>query len=193
METLTIEAVREGVPKYAGLSLSKADFLQWESDDDFFYEWNDGILEPMKGMQQNELFIISNIEDKFFETETFKKKKGRLFSEIDCWLTEKQMRRPDMAFYTAEQIKDTAQNKVAIPSFVVEIISEHDDIRKAEIKLREYFKAGVQVVWRVLPEVDSVYVFTSPKTVGIYSDTDIITAAPAIPDLTMAAEDLFNI
>lgn len=81
---------------------------------------------------------------------------------------------------------------MAIPSFVVEIISEHDDIRKAEIKLLEYFKAGVAVVWRVLLEVNAVYVFISPKTVAIYSDEDIITAAPAIPDLSMSADDLFG-
>lgn len=34
-----------GVPKYAGLTMSKADFLQWESDDNYVYEFNDGVLE----------------------------------------------------------------------------------------------------------------------------------------------------
>jgi Uma2 family endonuclease len=40
---------------------------------------------------------------------------------------------------------------MAIPIFVVEIISEYDDIRKAGIKLLKYFKAGIAVVRRVLP------------------------------------------
>ena len=193
METLVAPTEEKTVaPKYAGQHMEKADFLKWESDDAFAYEWNAGILEPTTGMKQEELYLIRNLEDYFYQTSAFANR-GRLIPEIDCWLTEKQMRRPDLAYYTAEQIKLAATGQVVIPAFVIELISEHDDLTKVEKKQIEYFRAGIQVVWRIIPEIQTVYVFTSPKSVTICTDEDLISAAPIIPDLQLTVNALFAI
>ena len=60
--------------------------------------------------------------------------------EVECWVTEKQMRRPDFSFYTEEQGRQLAAGNRAIPAFVVELISEYDTIRTTETKLREYVR-----------------------------------------------------
>lgn len=112
--------------------------------------------------------------------------------EADCWLTESQMRRPDLSFYTEAQIGQLAAGERVIPAFVIELISEYDVHYRTGNKLREYFEAGVKVVWWVLPPFKTVEVYTSPKTVVIASDADSISAAPALPDFTMTVEDLFR-
>lgn len=170
--------------------MSKEDFLHWESDDPFVYEWNNGILEPTIGMKQNEMLISVLIENAFYQTQTFRNG-GRLRAEVDCWVTDKQMRRPDLAFYTDEQIRKASQGERVIPAFVIEIISEFDDIIKVEKKLIEYFQAGVKVVWRVVGEIKTVYVYTSPKTITVCTHNDTINAAPAVSDFQLTASELF--
>lgn len=176
--------------KYAGQRMSKEDFLHWESDDPFVYEWNNGILEPTEGMKQNEMQIARLISREFTRTAAYRNK-AELMLEIDCWVTDKQMRRPDLAFYTDEQIRKASRGERVIPAFVIEIISEFDDIIKVEKKLIEYFQAGVQVVWRVIGEIKAVYVYTSPKTITVCTDNDSISAAPAVPDFQLTASELF--
>lgn len=193
METLVApNDTKSLAPKYAGQRMEKANFLAWQSDDAFVYEWNKGILEPTAGMKQEELYIIQRICRKFTGTSAYSEY-AELIPEIDCWVTESQMRRPDLAYYTAEQIKQAATGESVLPAFVVEIISQFDDLTKVEKKLLEYFRAGVQVVWRVIPEIKTVYVFTSPKTVTICTDEDLISAAPVIPDLQLTVAALFTV
>ena len=57
-----------GVPKYAGHRMTKADFLRWESDDNYVYEFNNGVLEPTTGMRQDENYLLTNLENRFYQT-----------------------------------------------------------------------------------------------------------------------------
>jgi Uma2 family endonuclease len=94
-------------------------------------------------------------------------KTGTFMAEPDVMLTALQMRRPDIAYFTKEQIQLGRQGEDAIPSFVVEILSETDQAYRIEEKIVEYFKAGVQVVWNIIPEQEVVYVYTARKQVTI--------------------------
>ncbi|GAB3938420.1 Uma2 family endonuclease [Larkinella terrae] len=193
METIDVpNEAKKITPNYAGFSMSKTDFLDWSPDDGFVYEWSHGVLEPTHGMKQDELYIIQRITRRFTQTSSYQQF-AELVSEINCWVTDQQMRRPDLALYTAEQIRETALGQDVIPAFVIEIISEYDEVRKVEKKLIEYFQAGVQVVWRIIPEIKTVSVYTSPKTVTICTDTDLISAAPVVPDMTLTVNELFKI
>jgi Uma2 family endonuclease len=102
------------------------------------------------------------------------------------------MRRPDIAYLTKEQIQLGRKGKDVIPEFVIEIISETDQFYKIEEKITEYFKAGVKVIWNIVPEHKLVYIYTSRKTVKICSDNDICSADPVLPDFTIAVNDIFT-
>ena len=171
--------------------MTKDDFLRWESDDNYVYEFNDGILEPTTGMRQDEMTLIQRITRRFAQTSAYQGE-AELIAEIDVWVSAKQMRRPDLAFYTSAQISSSNGPTRVIPSFVVEFVSEHDDARKYIKKLGEYFQAGVQNVWLVFPDDYTVYVYTSPKTVTICTDNDVLSAAPALPELTMTVAELYR-
>ncbi|GAB2575695.1 Uma2 family endonuclease [Spirosoma areae] len=182
---------RYGVPKYAGQTMSKADFLRWESDDNYVYEFNDGVLEPTTGMRQDENYLLTNLENLFVKTSAFQNG-WRLRPEMDSWVTNRQLRRPDVSFFDNEQLRQMNADVKVVPRFVVEFASESDSEHKGIVKLHEYFDAGVQVVWWVYPLYKEVYVYTSPKTVTICTDDDMLSAAPALPELQMTVEELFQ-
>lgn len=50
----------------------------------------------------------------------------------------------------------------AVPNLAVEVFSTGNTRREMDIKVREYFKASVQLVWVVFPSTESVIVYQSP-------------------------------
>ncbi len=117
---------------------------------------------------------------------------GMLIAEPDLNLTKTQMRRPDIAFFTNEQYKMGREGIDIIPEFVIEVISENDNVYKLEDKITKYFKAGVKVIWNMLPHHECVYVYTSRKTVFICLENDLCSASPALEGFEMTVNDLFK-
>lgn len=190
MERATLEQQEAEIDEIR-IPMSKETFLNWSSDDGFLYEYVNGFAEQTTGMKRKERYIISNIQDKFDTTQAYQQR-GKLFEESDVWLTKSQKRIPDMAFFTREQINNSAtEGAEPIPAFVVELISPGDKADKIETKVIEYFSAGVQVIWHVFPALHMVRVFTSVKTSITHFETDIVDAAPVIPDLKMTVNELF--
>lgn len=117
---------------------------------------------------------------------------GILVADQDVELSGIQMRRPDIAFFTNNQIEKATEGNDEIPEFVIEVISENDNINKVEAKISEYYKAGVKVVWLILPEEKSVYVYTSRRDVKICIENDICSAAPVLPEFEIGVDVLLG-
>jgi Uma2 family endonuclease len=102
---------------------------------------------------------------------------------------------PDAGFYAGEITMKFFQGA---PVFAVEVRSENDYGPRAERamakKRADYFAAGTLVVWDVdllSADVVRVYRATDPETATIYHRAEIAEAEPALPDWTMAVDDLF--
>lgn len=167
-----------------------AEFILWEPEDGFKYEWNDGELIKFNGMDKNQVYIYDLLLDLFFEKGY--KKMGTLVSEYDVMLSGIQMRRPDIAYLTKEQIQRTKKGADEIPEFVIEIISGNDNINKVEAKITEYYKAGVKVVWLIFPEEKMVQVYTSRRNVKICLDNDVCSAQPVLDGFEIGVDELFD-
>ena len=165
------------------------DFLNWEPNDGFKYEWNDGELIKFTGMKKKQYYIYDVLNLLFIEKGYFKN--GSLMAEPGVMLTGIQMRRPDIAYFTREQVYQGRDGIDVIPEFVIEIISETDQLYKIEDKLTEYFKAGVKIVWNIVPNHEIVYVYTSRKNVTICTDDDICSAASVLPDFEIRVNEMF--
>lgn len=165
------------------------EFLRFEPTDGFKYEWNDGELVKSGGLKRKHLRIIQHLNLRFDATKA-KWERGQLICEQDVMLTGIQMRRPDMAYFSDKQIQNEADEP--IPAFCIEVISPTDESEKVETKLTEYFKAGVQVVWHILPESEVVYVYTSRKTVQICTEDDVCSAQPVLDDFTITVNELLK-
>jgi len=167
------------------------EFLAWQPNDGFKYEWNDGEIIRFESMKRKHLLILRTLGRLFDSTEAYQKG-GALISEQDVWLTGIQLRRPDLAYFSGEQIDNSLSvEEEPIPAFAIEVISPTDDAVKVDEKVAEYFKAGVQVVWHIYPETEAVYVYTSRRNVGVCVENDICSARPVMPDFEISVNDLF--
>lgn len=173
----------------AQLPRTLEEFLEWESNDGYKYEWNDGELIQFTGMKKEQLYIYDLLLGLFFEKGY--KQLGTLVAEQEVQLSGVQMRRPDIAYFSREQIQKSKNGEDVIPEFVIEIISNNDQINQLEKKISEYFKAGVKVIWNIIPEQEVVYVYTSRRDVKVCLEGDICSAKPVLPDFEVSAEAIF--
>ncbi|WP_420148412.1 Uma2 family endonuclease [Spirosoma sp.] len=164
-------------------------FIDWEPNDGFKYEWNDGEIIRFSGMKKKQYFIYGILNRLFIEKGYHEK--GMLMAEPDVMLTPIQMRRPDIAYFTNGQVEHARSGEDVIPAFVIEVLSETDQAYRIEEKIAEYFKAGVQVIWNINPEQEVVYVYTSRKHVTICLEDDVCSAAPVLPGFTISVNTLF--
>lgn len=157
---------------------------------DYNYEFVSGIAIKKPAMKQNEIFIVSLLLDFFMLTETFKSK-GKLLPETDVYINESRKRIPDLAYFSAEQIKETRKGIKVVPSFVIELLSDSEGYADVQEKIEDYFWAGVQVVWYINPKTEKIHLYNSAKTMQLCAGDDLCTAAPAIPDFQLVVKDLF--
>ncbi len=160
-------------------------------DDGFKYEWNNGIVEKSPAMRTEELFIIEHLMDLFYQLK--KKVGGVLTSEIEQWILPTKYRIPDLAYFTKDQIKKGKEGQRPVSEFMIEIISEYDQMNIIQKKIAEYFEAKVKVVWLILPQYNMVYVYTSPTEVKICADDTLCSAESVIEGFSIKANDLFKI
>lgn len=158
-------------------------------EDGFKYELVDGSVEKTpRTMNPAQSFILRNLHHRFIQTKVYAEG-GDIQVEIEMETKPGQIRKPDICYRSAQQI---ASGDFSPSTFVVEIMSANDKINRVKKKLREYFAAGVQVVWHIYSDEKEIEVFTSPRRSEVFVGEETVTAAPAIPDFTMKVEDVFK-
>lgn len=167
------------------------EFIDWEPNDGFKYEWNDGEIIKSTRMKQEQYYIYDTLNYLFFKTGYIEQ--GSLVAEQDIHLSGIQMRRPDICYLTREQARQGREGLEMIPAFMIEIISNNDQINQMEKKLTEYFVAGVQVVWTINPQEMLINVYTSRREVKICLGSDVCSAAPVLPDFEIRVNELLEL
>jgi Uma2 family endonuclease len=166
------------------------EFMLWESNDGFKYEWHDGELIKIRGNHRHQLCIFDILINHFIKQGYFEV--GILVSKQDVKLSAIQMRRPDIAYFTRQQVLNMKEGIDEIPEFAIEIISDYDQINLVKKKITEYFKYGVKVVWVILSEEQQIEVYTSRKDVKICTDHDICSAKPVLEDFEISVNEIFG-
>ncbi|MFL6258542.1 MAG: Uma2 family endonuclease [Thermoanaerobaculia bacterium] len=77
------------------------------------------------------------------------------------------------------------------PEIVVEVLSPDDRMSRVQEKLRDYFSAGVQVVWVVDPTLRRVLVHRSLTEVTVLDDRRSLTDEDLLPGFSVPVSDLF--
>lgn len=124
---------------------------------------------------------------------------GRVVSEMlfDFGREEVPRRRPDVAFVSYQR---SAKNRrvpstaawAVVPELAVEVISPTDLVAELFLKIREYFQAGVQLVWVVFPSEEQVYVYESPTQVHILTRSAELDGGKVLPDFRLPLSALFE-
>jgi len=107
-------------------------------------------------------------------------------------------RRPDIAFVSSANWKasnlgqdDPPEWKIA-PDLSIEVISPSNTANEIEDKLRDYFAAGVQLVWVIHPRHRRVYVYESPIKARILSEMDELDGGGVLPGFKVRLASLFT-
>jgi Uma2 family endonuclease len=105
-------------------------------------------------------------------------------------------RRPDVAFvsfarWPASRRPPRQAAWQVVPELAAEVVSPTDDMDDVMDRVEEYFRAGITLVWLMLPLQERVYVYTSPTAVRILSRADELTGDPILPGFRLRLADLF--
>ena len=180
-------------------SLSK-EAISWEvfekdyltREDEWKYEWVDGIIEKTKRvMYPYQYHILYNLRQLFRGLFNKGKVSGSFEAETDVFLTNKIHRRPDISYFTKEQVAQMGHGQTAIPEFVVEVVSKTDLHVKQNLKMKNYREAGVKVVWQIFSETEEVEA-TRGRASIIKSGNEICSASPVLPDFKISVKDIFK-
>lgn len=105
------------------------------------------------------------------------------------------VRIPDVAFFSwdrlpgrelpAEPIPDLA------PDLAVEVLSQSNTEAEMKRKLREYFKAGVRLVWLVDPPTRTARVYTSPGRSRLVREDKALDGGAVLPGFSLKLRDWF--
>jgi Uma2 family endonuclease len=108
-------------------------------------------------------------------------------------LLPRRLRMPDVAFVRWDRLPTRkfprGQVMTVAPDLVVEILSPSNTKKEMDDKLREYFKAGVRLVWYVDPDKRSAEVFTSPTAALQLNAEDILDGQDVLPGFRLKIKD----
>jgi len=154
------------------------------------YEFVRGRIIEKEATKQLEAFIIKFLARLFTQTAAYERG-DELLQEMDSYVDEVRRRRPDLAVFTTEQI-DLMRNKTHVSTaFAIEILSDSETHEEVLEKIQDYFDGGTQLVWYITPKRRKIYVYTSPDESKAYKGSDVISAAPVVPDFQFVVGELF--
>jgi Uma2 family endonuclease len=78
-----------------------------------------------------------------------------------------------------------------VPDLVVEVLSEGNTRQEMQRKLRDYFLAGVRLVWFVDPAKRTVQVFTAPDQSIIVTQEQTLDGGDVLPGLQLSVLEIF--
>lgn len=106
-------------------------------------------------------------------------------------------RRPDVAFvsyqrWPKDKMEGLDQNAWDVtPNLAVEVISKHDEVEALVDKIDEYFRAGVQLVWVMMPKKSLVYVYESFTKMRILTRNDTLDGGTVLPGFSLSLQEFF--
>jgi Uma2 family endonuclease len=106
------------------------------------------------------------------------------------------VRIPDAGFiswdkFPNDEVPEDAICKVT-PDLAVEVVSKHNTRAEMEQKLREYFQAGVRLVWYIYPNERRATVFTSPARRKEIDASGMLEGGKVLPGFSLPVATVFS-
>jgi Uma2 family endonuclease len=105
-------------------------------------------------------------------------------------------RRPDVAFvpfsrWPKTRPFPTTNTWDVLPDLAVEVVSPSDLAEDDREKVREYFRAGIRLVWVIYPRLQLVDVYESAKIVRVLERDEELDGGAVLPGFRLPLRDLF--
>ncbi len=105
------------------------------------------------------------------------------------------VRIPDVSFVSWDRLPNRRIPDDAIadlvPDLAVEVISRGNTHEEMERKLREYFQAGVRLVWYVYPESAEVHAYTGIEHKEVFPAEEAVDGRDVLPGFKLPLGELF--
>ena len=106
------------------------------------------------------------------------------------------VRLPDVSFVSRRRLPAGKIPRepipVLAPDLAVEVISQGNTPEEMDRKLREYFEAGVKLVWYVYPQTRTVRVYIGPEDVLELREDQTLDGSDVLPGFTVQIRDWFQ-
>lgn len=106
-----------------------------------------------------------------------------------------QVRMPDVAFVSWERLGASRLPQEAIlgvaPDLAVEVLSKSNTKGEMERKLRDYFSAGVRLVWYIEPKKRTAKSYTAPDACQAIGEDGSLDGGEVRPGFELSLRELF--
>ena len=106
-----------------------------------------------------------------------------------------QVRIPDVSFlswdrYPGDEVPDEGISSF-MPNLAIEVLSPGNTKAEMDRKLRDYFLAGVELVWIIDPKTQSAKAYTSPGDVQRIGKTGYLDGGTVLPGFRLSLKEIF--
>jgi len=103
------------------------------------------------------------------------------------------VRMPDAAYISRSRLPSVPERGWAgvPPELAVEVVSPNDHISDAEDKARDYIRAGVDLVWVVVPSTESVHVWRANGSRAVLQTGETLSGEDVLPGFQVPVSELF--
>jgi Uma2 family endonuclease len=171
---------------------TEADLISLAEKEGYVFELIDGVLvEKAMGLNESVVAVLvgTYIND-YLESHNL----GSVSGEGGpLRILPGQVRLPDVGFISRARRGRGKPPKVGpfAPNLAVEVLSEGNTVQEMERKLREYFEAGVELVWYIYPETRTAQICTSPKSFVEVDENGFLDGGNVLPGLKISLRELF--
>jgi len=173
---------------------SEADVIAIEAGENRLFELVDGALvEKPMGLRESILAVsIGRMLGNFVSPRKLGIVSGadgmlRLFPGL--------VRIPDVAYISRERLPGGHLPQEPIPDLVpdlaVEVLSESNTDAEMLRKRREYFSAGVRLLWMIDPQTRTALVFTGVDVFTRFTENESLDGRDVLPGFTLSLHGLF--
>jgi Uma2 family endonuclease len=155
-------------------------------------ELEDGVIVEMAGSRPINTVITGRIVH-FFNEFVIPRDLGYVTVPDGSFkLAPKRARQPDVAVVLKSTSPVLPNEFRFAPDLAVEVVSPDEDVLR---KVRDYIRAGTQIVWAVYPDELEVYVFTPSAQqayrILILDVNDTLDGGDVLPGFTLSVRDIF--
>jgi Uma2 family endonuclease len=172
---------------------TEKDLLRLQRRTDRLYELVEGVLvEKTYGLLESHLAVVvgASLSEQADELGMV------LGTNAPFRLGPGLIRMPDVSFTSWDRFPGRAVPNVEIgdfaPDLAVEVLSPDNTRGELALKLTEYFRAGVRLVWYVDPTPRTVTVFTAPDRSLVLTEGKSLDVGDVLPGFRLPLRRLFH-
>ena len=107
-----------------------------------------------------------------------------------------RIRIPDASFFSFDSLPDGGLPDEAIasivPNLAIEVLSKSNTRKEIDLKLNDYFRSGVCLVWVIDPRTETAEIYTARDSLLVVKKNGVLNAGTVLPGFRLSLKKLFT-